>query len=217
MIIRAVLFDLDHTLGIDHNLEASVLEQIAKEFPYLISKDKLRASLNDFQSGKISLVKMFSSLFPDQDKIRLKTLVKEYKKKCLKKAAASFTPLPGTEKTIKTLLKKKIPLGILSNGWEELQKAKAQAIGFPGAVITSQEIGAWKPDPRSFHLALEKCDFFLSTTLFVGDSPEMDIAGAKRSGMAAGWLNPENKPFPVKGLDPDFILNSLMDLLQILF
>jgi FMN phosphatase YigB (HAD superfamily) len=48
--------------------------------------------------------------------------------------------------------------------------------------------------------------------LFVGDRPEIDVAGAKGVGMAAAWLNVDRAPLPPGLPAPDLDLGGLPDL-----
>jgi FMN phosphatase YigB (HAD superfamily) len=48
--------------------------------------------------------------------------------------------------------------------------------------------------------------------LFVGDRPDIDVAGAKGVGMAAAWLNPARAPLPPGLPAPDLDLAGLSDL-----
>jgi putative hydrolase of the HAD superfamily len=52
-------------------------------------------------------------------------------------------------------------------------------------VVTSAEAGAAKPDPRLFAAALELAGCEAHEAVYVGDSPEADIAGASAAGMRA--------------------------------
>jgi putative hydrolase of the HAD superfamily len=80
------------------------------------------------------------------------------------------------------------------------------------AVIISSEIGLRKPRPEIFLAACEKIGVAPAEALFIGDSFENDIVGAKRLGMDAAWINPIGLPPPIDGPRPDYILSELTDL-----
>jgi putative hydrolase of the HAD superfamily len=216
MKIQAILFDLDRTLGIDHSLEGGVLEGLAEQEGVSLSQNRLLTVLSHFHTGKISLHKMLSELFPKRSRTELKHLAEKYRKICVGKGKETFTLLPGSEETVEKLLKKQIFVGIFTNGWTELQKAKAHALGFPVPLITSEEIGFWKPNPKAFHEAVKRFGVSTDTTLYVGDSFELDIVGSKKAGLLAGWVNLEGHSAPAKEPLPDFIFHSLLDLLDII-
>jgi HAD superfamily hydrolase (TIGR01549 family) len=56
------------------------------------------------------------------------------------------------------------------------------------ALLDSHEWGVEKPDPRLFQLALEASGASASTTVHVGDLYHVDVAGARRAGLADAVL-----------------------------
>jgi putative hydrolase of the HAD superfamily len=52
-------------------------------------------------------------------------------------------------------------------------------------VVTSAEVGARKPDPRIFEVALERAGCATNEAIHVGDTPEEDLAGASAAGIRA--------------------------------
>ncbi|RSL53864.1 hypothetical protein CEP53_007632 [Fusarium sp. AF-6] len=88
---------------------------------------------------------------------------------------------PGTVETLLRLRKHGYRIGIITNGQIEDQADKAEAIGIRRLVdriITSEEAGYHKPDPRIFEYALEKLGASPETTFMIGDSIDSDIKGA---------------------------------------
>jgi HAD superfamily hydrolase (TIGR01509 family) len=54
----------------------------------------------------------------------------------------------------------------------------------------SGELGAWKPDPEAFRLALAPLGVAPHEALMVGDSIDFDLEPAKGLGMQTCWVNP---------------------------
>jgi FMN phosphatase YigB (HAD superfamily) len=79
-------------------------------------------------------------------------------------------------------------------------------------VIVSDTVGWRKPRPDIFQRALTEMGVSAGECLFVGDRPEIDVAGAKGIGMAAAWLNPDRAPLPAGLPAPDLDLAALSDL-----
>jgi HAD superfamily hydrolase (TIGR01509 family) len=87
-----------------------------------------------------------------------------------------WTPYPDTEDVLRSLSAQRIPVGVISNiafdvrpafsarGWDRLVEGFA----------LSFEIGAIKPDPRIFRVALEQLGVRADAALMVGDSAEAD-------------------------------------------
>ena len=78
-------------------------------------------------------------------------------------------------------------VGILSNGFKELVRAKVARFRldrWAKVVVVSEEVGFMKPDRRIFDAALEAAGGGERRKVYVGDSYEHDVLGAK----GAGWL-----------------------------
>ena len=64
--------------------------------------------------------------------------------------------------------------------------------------MSSADYGVKKPHPLIFETALAKLEVDSSTTWFVGDTLEADIAGANESGLFSIWYNPDgNESGPI--------------------
>jgi len=84
-------------------------------------------------------------------------------------------------------------LGILSNGFAEIQGDKLALLGISDYfryVIYSDSVGAMKPQPEIFDAALAACGHRPAELVYVGDSYEDDVLGAKRAGWHAIFYNP---------------------------
>ncbi|MFQ5698358.1 MAG: HAD family hydrolase [Myxococcota bacterium] len=87
------------------------------------------------------------------------------------------------------------------------------------AWTSSEEARSCKPDPQIFRHALRKAGVRAREVLFVGDSPQHDIAGARSLGMATvlirepGVASPGGSGLPA--VAPDFTIEQLGELLPI--
>lgn len=79
-------------------------------------------------------------------------------------------------------------------------------------IVISDELGLRKPHPRVFEAALDALGLPASACLFVGDSFTDDVAGARRCGMKAAWVNARGRPLPEGEAPPDLELRSFADL-----
>jgi putative hydrolase of the HAD superfamily len=59
------------------------------------------------------------------------------------------------------------------------------------AIVDSAEVGAEKPDPRIFAIALAAAGTRAEAALHVGDTYHVDVVGARAAGVAAALLDPE--------------------------
>ena len=83
-------------------------------------------------------------------------------------------------------------VGLITNGPAEVQRAKLELLGLLDHVdfaLISGELGVAKPDPAIFREGLRLGGVDAAEALFVGDSPEFDIAGARASGIRSVWVN----------------------------
>jgi putative hydrolase of the HAD superfamily len=76
---------------------------------------------------------------------------------------------------------------ILSNAWDGARRIFTQVYGLDRVVdlmVISAEVGVAKPDPRIYHLALERLGVQPHEAVFVDDMEE-NVAGARQVGMWA--------------------------------
>ncbi len=104
--------------------------------------------------------------------------------------AAPWIVYPDVLPALKRLQQFGIPLGILSNFDSRLYAVlEALALAdFFESVTISTEVGAAKPDPRVFAIALQKHNCLPSGAWHIGDSFEEDYQAAKAVGMRGIWL-----------------------------
>ena len=83
-------------------------------------------------------------------------------------------------------------LGIVTNNStaEQIEKLRALNIAsYFDAVVISEDVGVYKPDPKIFAIALDRIDVAAQDAVFIGDNWTSDIVGALNVGMAAVWLD----------------------------
>jgi len=84
---------------------------------------------------------------------------------------------------------------------------------------SSEEARSCKPDPRFFELAMAKAGLPAEAVLFVGDSPEHDVRGARGVGMRTALIVEDGSPPPLQTgrgrATPDYEIRALRELLRI--
>jgi 2-haloacid dehalogenase/putative hydrolase of the HAD superfamily len=83
-------------------------------------------------------------------------------------------------------------------------------------VVTSESVRSYKPAPQIFLHALDRLGCRPEEVLYVGDTPEDDIVGAKGVGMRAAWVNRRREPYRSDLPEPDYIIEDLRKVLEIL-
>jgi 2-haloacid dehalogenase len=84
---------------------------------------------------------------------------------------------------------------IVTNCSRELGHRAAAAAGSFDLVMTAEEAGAYKPDPRPYRAALAALGLEAADVLFVAGSAH-DVGGATRVGMDVYWANRGNVAAP---------------------
>lgn len=119
--------------------------------------------------------------------------------------------------TVLSALRRRYKTGIVTNGFITLQQAKINHHGLANYVdftLVSEETGYHKPDPRIFLQALRRAGNPLPRhTLYVGDNPVSDIAGAQAAGLAPIFMNPRRDMDAPPGVLKIQQLTELLDLL----
>ena len=131
-------------------------------------------------------------------------------------ASLRFAPFPDAIPALRALRARGLRAVVASN-WDcslgdVLREARLR--GLVDGVVTSAEVGAAKPDRRLFDAALELAGCDPADAVYVGDSPENDIAGAAAVGMRAILLERHG---PQGGPEPLARITSLAQLPSVLF
>jgi putative hydrolase of the HAD superfamily len=106
--------------------------------------------------------------------------------------------------------------GILSNAdVENIDGAlKTNGLQFP-IVVTSESARCYKPASGIFQEAMNLLRCKPSEVLYVGDSPEDDVVGAKGAGVRVAWLNRRGEALKQGIPRPDYEIEDLRKVLKI--
>jgi putative hydrolase of the HAD superfamily len=83
-------------------------------------------------------------------------------------------------------------------------------------VLSSEDVGAIKPDPAIFLALAEKLGMEPQRILYVGDNPIPDVLGPSRVGMKSAWVNRGGYRKPRKTPQPDVRVKALAELVPLL-
>ena len=109
-----------------------------------------------------------------------------------------------------------VRLVTLSNGSASVARAlldRAGARDHFEALMSVEDVGAWKPAPAAYAHALERCGVGPGEAMLVAVHP-WDIDGAARAGLATAWVNRGGGPYPDYFSAPDLTCASLTDLAE---
>lgn len=108
------------------------------------------------------------------------------------------------------------PLGVVTNCSEQLGVQAANLVGVPfRSVVTAEQVGAYKPEPRIYVAGYEALGFGPEDVLFVAGSPS-DVPGANRAGMRVVWHNRIGLENPQAQAQADHVLETLDGLPKLL-
>lgn len=107
--------------------------------------------------------------------------------------------IPGSVEGLRALQETGVRLGVISNAdglvAQRLAEQEILQVG-PGlgieveCIIDSGLVGIEKPDPKIFHLALDAMGLAPDDAWYVGDTPGIDITGARAAGMRGLLMDP---------------------------
>lgn len=223
---KAVVFDLDHTLFDRYATFKSILE---KDLAYTVFKADKGA--DEILKEWTYVDKKYSHLFINHwdytfDHLKSKDMILDtiQKENFFRNYIAALfgltaIPYPDTISTLETLKNAGLKLGVITNGWHELQIKKIKMLGITDyfdEIIISRDFSSDKPDRRLFDIMAEHLDVKPEKILFVGDNPINDVDGARRAGYKTAWLNATGFWATPEIARADYEIDALCELTEIL-
>lgn len=114
----------------------------------------------------------------------------------------TMVPTEGIKRFLQEQRSNGVKVAIVSDLTTAIQCQKLDYLGltpFIDALVTSEEVGAEKPNLRCFTLALQKISTTPENSVMIGDNPARDIDGAKALGITAILFTHEDQ-IPPKSL-----------------
>jgi putative hydrolase of the HAD superfamily len=200
MTARAIVFDLDDTLYRERRFAVSGYRAVALGVEREFGIDREVA----FRALVLSLrrdrrARAFQDLAASHG---LPESVVPGWIECYRRHAPHLRLLPRVRRTLDDL-RRRWRLGVLTNGLTGVQAAKVEALGLGplvDQVIYADRFGGGKPSPEAFLEMLARLDVAPGRTVFAGDDPLRDIAGARRVGMKTVYLD-RGRGGPAVGAD----------------
>ena len=170
-----------------------------------------------YQNGEITATQLQYQRFQSWAE-RLDETPKTLNSAFLSAMADICAPLQGAANLLNTL-RGKMKLGIITNGFTELQQVRLERTGFRDhfdVLIISEQVGVAKPHPEIFEYALSAMGHpSRERVLMVGDNPDSDILGGLNAGLHTCWVNADNKPEPTD-IKSHYQVSSLSELESLL-
>jgi len=243
MPLKAILFDLDDTL-IDWGEFSEAWEQvetphITKVFDYLLANNLVECEFPAYKEAYFKRTRdawreaRTSLIAPHMGKVLLETAIElgmvadAADMDALLDAyewgrAPQTRTFPEAVDILTQLRDAEVQMGMVTNAFQpmRLRDVELSQHGllefFPTCRISAADAGVLKPHPDIFKKALDCMGTSPEETVFIGDNPTADIAGAQAAGMRA-ILRVTGRRTLISGLIvPDGAINTLVELLPIL-
>jgi putative hydrolase of the HAD superfamily len=200
-----VLFDLDDTL-FDHTATArAALAASIRQLPFFSQLDfeELYGRYSELLEEMHPQVLAGRNSYQEAHRLRFQRLLAPYGTEITETEADEFAqahyaryqvvrqPVAGALALLQAL-KPQYRIGIVTNNRTAEQEDKLRHLGMShllDALITSEEVGVTKPDPRIFQVALQRLNAQPAETVMVGDNWQADVLGALAVGIRPLWLN----------------------------
>ncbi len=206
-MIRFVYFDLDDTLLDHRRAEKAALADCHEHFAAHLNGHHLQHIQETYHAHNVPLWRDYGQGLitkADLQERRFSNLLTALEVGALapeslgdyymSRYAHHWHWIEGAEDAFGTIADQ-FPVGILTNGFKEQQRAKLDR--FPvllersASIVISEEVGAMKPDPVLFQHATEKAGVPPEEILYVGDSLHSDVEGGRNAGWQVAWFRGE--------------------------
>lgn len=245
MTIRAVIFDLGHTVW-DITPQPEALAQAYVEFRALLAERTERANLPaaaDFQRSVRDVLVAASKTYvtdggdlrepPPHEWVReacarldvvdvADGLLRELTPPLFATEIHGLVVSEGTREAIAELDAAGYLLGCVTNTLADTASIRAmlrkhELEAMMRSVVVSTEEGWRKPHPSLFEKAMRELSAVPGECIFVGDSPIHDIGGAKAVGMRAVLTRQYvTRPYRKDAPEPDAVIDHLRELQPLL-
>ena len=180
-------------------------------------KDEIEALLRDFRAETESLAVSLPRFLAAHGAIHTGgDIDARWREHALALVDELVEPLPGARELIATLRERDIAVAVLTNGWSPLQERKLAKIGYVGALLVSGALGVAKPQRLAFDRLAQTLDVALQDCWYVGDTPLVDVVGARLAGMHGVWFDWEGHTWPSGVAAPEARITRLADFLALI-
>lgn len=193
-MVKAAVFDLDHTLFDRYGTIKKIAPQIVSELSVAdgVTAEAFAKELTyaDKQFVHKGWRKIHEYLV-DKNMFKVVPTYEEYAQTVLKCFKTTTVKFDFAIPVLKEIQKMGIKTALITNGSSELQNFKLMSLGMSDCfdeVIISGETAYEKPDARIFQLMARSLGVKTNEMLYIGDHPLNDIEGSRNAGCIPVWV-----------------------------
>ena len=240
--IKAVLFAMDDTLidwsGVKEEMTAVETRHLRNVYRYLITLGFTLPPFDDFRAKfHDTLFRAWTEAKKNWKGVSFPQTMRDFLLGCGLEAAHldieavlrayNWSPVPGvvpfddTLPVLEQLKNEGYKIGLITNAMQPMwmRDVELQAYGILSYLdvrLTSGDVGYMKPHPVIYWQALEQLNVQPEESVFVGDRPANDIAGANDAGLISVLMSPPHLDRELNGVRPNYTISNLTELLPIL-
>ena len=216
-MLKAILFDLDHTLFDRHATLTALVPEFRRAF-------RVNPALSDAEVARIWCTaddhwvydgwKYIFSYLCENGVFTAPPDYADYRSFVFRAFAGTAVPFDFVLPMLEDFKKQGYMVGLITNGRHELQYAKLKLTGLLyvfDEILVSGDYPAEKPEKELFLIACEKLGITPDEAVYVGDNRRNDVDGAKGAGMRAVWLCGTNDTQTGR-YEPDATIDDLRKL-----
>jgi putative hydrolase of the HAD superfamily len=216
--MKAVFFDLDGTL-LDRNASverfiSAQYNRLSDRFSHILKNDYVARFIELDCHGHVWKDKVYQALVTEFviERISWQALLEDYEMRF----QFYCVPFQFLVEMLDDLKEKDYLLGIITNGRGQFQSRAIEGLRihhYFDTILISEVEQLRKPQVEIFQRAMNRLDVSASDSVFVGDHPEADIAGAKAAMMKTIWKR--NSSW-AEATEADAIIDELSEISPIL-
>lgn len=194
-MIKAVIFDLDHTLFDRHGTLRAIVGELRKDFD-------VNEKMTDGEIAELWCYADDNFVYFGWENIWGYLIEKgvfnkapsfeDYRSFIYRNFAKTSVPFPDTVPMLMSLRESGYKTGLITNGNHALQYSKIKNLGllqYFDEIIVTGDYEIHKPDREIFDIMREKFLFRAEEFVYVGDNPVNDIKGTRSAGWHTIWMN----------------------------
>lgn len=203
-MIKAVFFDLYHTLVRYEPPREEIESEVLQEFGVTVSPEELSRPMliaDEFIYNEIARQPLSArsreevmSLYMRYQEVLLKEASVKYDQNLvmvmlgkMQQAQMDLVLFDDVKPALDDLKDRGLVLGLISNIEQDMTGTldKLGLRSWLGIIVTSQDAGASKPSAEIFQYALKQAGVLPAEAIYVGDQHQVDVLGSREAGMKA--------------------------------